>query len=71
MEIPEKSYKVREVAEMLGCTADNVYRMIKYGQLEAFKVGGRANMRITDIALNNFIEKMKVRNEELKADGKG
>lgn len=64
-QVPNKSYKVKEVAQMLGCTTDNVYRMIKYGQLEAFKVGGRANMRITDHALADFIERMKVRKEVL------
>ena len=64
-ELPKKSYKPKEVAEMLGCTIDNVYRMIKYGNLEAFKVGGRVNMRISDTALRDFIERMKVRKEEL------
>ena len=61
-----KSYKPKEVAEKLGCTLDHVYHMIKYGNLDAFRVGGGKNYRVTDIALNDFIEKMKVRNRELK-----
>lgn len=61
---PNKSYKIREVAEMLGCTTDNVYRLIKYGQLKAFRVGPRqTNMRVTDHELNDFIERSKVRKE--------
>lgn len=64
--LPTKSYKPKEVAERLGCTIDHVYNMIKYGNLEAFRVGGSKNYRVTDIALNNFIEKMKVRNAEMK-----
>ena len=67
-ELPSKSFKVSEVAEMLGCTKDNVYRLIKYGNLEAFRVGGKANLRVTDRALNDFIERMKVRSKEL-SDG--
>ena len=63
--IPSKSYKVREVAEMLGCGTDNIYRLIKYGQLEAFLVGGRSNYRITDYAVKDYLERMKVRAEEM------
>lgn len=70
MDTPNKSYKIKEVAERLGCTTDNVYRLIKYGNLEAFKVGGRVNMRVTDHALQDFIERMKVRAQEM-ADGEG
>ena len=62
---PIKSYKVKEVAEKLGCSIDNVYRLIKYGQLEAFRIGGKRNFRVTDKALNDFISRMVVRNEEL------
>ena len=65
-ETPNKSYKVKDVAEKLGCTLDNVYRMIKYQKLEAFRIGGNRNYRITDKALNDFIDRMTVRNEEIK-----
>lgn len=62
--IPKKSYKPREVAEMLGCSLDNVYRLIKEGKLQAFRIGGRVNMRITDIALQNFLDSEKVEAEQ-------
>ena len=64
--LTQKSYKPKEVAERWGCTIDHVYLMIKYGNLEAFTVGGRRNYRVTDIALNDFIERRKVRNHEMK-----
>lgn len=64
--IPQKSYKPREVAQRLGCTIDHVYLMIKFGNLEAFRVGGGRNFRVTDIALNDFIQRMKVRTTEMK-----
>ena len=63
--LPNKSYKVKEAAEMLGCSTENIYRMIKYGHLQAFRVGGKANYRITDHDLNDFIERMKTRNQEM------
>ncbi len=59
-DIPKKSYKVKEVAEMLGCSWDNVYRLVKEGKLDAFHVGGRVNIRVTDIALRDFLQKNKV-----------
>ena len=65
-ELPNKSYKVREVAQILGCTVENVYRLIKYGQLKAFKIGPRqAYVRVTDIELNDYIHRMEVRAEEI------
>ena len=60
------TYTPKQVAEILGCCDENVYRMIKYGQLEAFRVSGRRNYRITEEALKDFIDRMKVRNQELK-----
>ena len=61
--IPNKSYKPKEVAEMLGCTVENVYRLIKYGQLQAFKVGGKVNMRVPEYAVQEFLTKAAVRKE--------
>ena len=60
-----KSYTPKQVAEILGCSTDNVYKLIKFCQLEAFRVSGRRNYRVTETALNDFIERMKVRNQEL------
>ena len=65
--LPIKSYKPREVAEMLGCTTMNVYKLIKYGQLYAFRVGSRkVNMRIPDYAVQDFIDKMNARNKAMQ-----
>lgn len=64
--LPNRSYKAKEVAEILGCTTDNVYRLIKYGQLKAFKVGPKqAYVRVTDIELQDYIRRMQVRSEEM------
>lgn len=68
METPTKSYKPKEVAEKLGCTTENIYRLVKYGQLKAFYIGKKRNMRITDKDLQDFLERMEVRKKEF-ADG--
>lgn len=64
MEI-QKSYKPKEVASIIGCSTESVYRLIKYNQIEAYKPTGRRNYRITENALRTFIERMKVRNQEI------
>ena len=62
----QKVYSPKEAAETLGCSIENIYRMIKYGKLEAFKVSGKRSYRITEKDLDDFIERMKVRNQELR-----
>ena len=62
---PTKSYKPNEVAEMIGCTVETVYRLIKYGKLEAFMIGSR-NYRITETAVADFKERMDARNREMR-----
>lgn len=62
----QQSYTPKQVAENLGCSLDNVYKMIKYGQLEAFRVSGRRNLRVTEQAYKDFVERMTIRNQELK-----
>lgn len=66
MEVPTKSFKPKEVAEALGCTTDHVYLLIKRGQLKAFRVGGKVNLRITDYDLRDFIQREEVGAEEVK-----
>ena len=60
------SFTVEEVAEKLNCTKENVYKMLKYGNLDAFRLGSWKDLRIPDYALADFIERMKIRNEEIK-----
>lgn len=62
---PQKTYKIKEVAEILKVDDDYIYRMVKYGNIEAFRINQR-NIRITEKALADFVEKMKVRNSEIK-----
>ena len=59
--IPQTSYKTQDVAKMLGCTRENVYRLIREGKLSAFRVGGRVNVRVPDYALREFIERETVK----------
>ncbi len=52
-----KLYTVAEVAEMFKVSLRTVYNWVDFGYLEAIKVGkGRGTIRITEKALNNFLE---------------
>jgi excisionase family DNA binding protein len=52
-----------KVAQYLSCTKRHVYELVAQGQLEAIKLGPRA-LRISEVSLNGFIDKMKVKNTE-------
>ena len=52
-----------KVAEYLDCTREHVYDLVHQGQLEAIKLGPRA-LRISEVSLQGFIEKMKVQSSE-------
>ena len=48
---------VKEVAEILRVSAEHVRRIIRKGQLRAFKVGRRGGYRIREEDLRNYIIK--------------
>jgi excisionase family DNA binding protein len=54
-----------KVAQYLDCTRQHVYDLVAQGQLEAMRVGRRA-MRISEVSLEGFMEKMKIK--PLEAD---
>lgn len=51
------------VAERLDCTRQHVYDLVAAGQLEAVRLGPRA-MRISEISLEGYIEKMRISSTE-------
>lgn len=55
------SYRVREVADMLGTTSKTIYNWIREGRVEAVKLGPDVHcaVRITKEALDRFISSAK------------
>ena len=51
----EKIYTVKEIAEILRTTKRTVWKLVRDGEIEAFKV--RDEYRITQRALEAFIER--------------
>jgi len=51
------------VAKYLDCSRKHVYQLVAEGKLEAIKLGPRA-IRISEISLRGFIEKMKMDKQE-------
>jgi len=52
--LPSPPMSVQQVADYLGVSTRVVYRLIRSGQVRAFKVGGR--WRISKDAVRQFIE---------------
>jgi excisionase family DNA binding protein len=50
---------VEEVAERLGVNQDTVRRWIRNKELEAIDLGGRAGYRISEAALDRFIDERR------------
>jgi excisionase family DNA binding protein len=55
----EKMYTVREVAEMFGVNPNTVRTWIRHDKIEAITLGTRAGYRITQDALDRFIQSRK------------
>ena len=59
---PESDYlSVKEVAAQLGLSAATTYRLIEWGDLPAYRFGGRYKVRSDD--LTEYIERSKFQPE--------
>lgn len=59
-----KFMTIKEVAELLRVNKMTIYRYIKAGKIEAYKIG--KDFRVSKIELDKFLEKIKVQ----RRDGK-
>lgn len=57
MYIGKKVLYVAEVASLLGCCSQVIYQLIDSGKLAAYKEPGRKCWRITEEALNEYLQK--------------
>lgn len=62
-----KYYKIKQVAEMLNCSVSFVYDLIAEGRLSAKRLGkGQGGLRISETALNDFLDSVSVDALDLK-----
>jgi len=47
---------VSQAADYIGCTPRQVYRLVKRGSIEAYRVGDRRGLRIYVDSIDSFIE---------------
>ena len=59
----EKIYSIADIMYILGISKGAAYKLIHSGELEHFRIG--RSIRVTDTALNKFIEDHKVGKEEM------
>jgi excisionase family DNA binding protein len=63
----EPDLTVKQVAQLFGVTNTIIYRLIKSGQLEAYRVGTgkqRPAIRITAQSVNEYRQKNRIRPQE-------
>ena len=59
--------QVRRVAQILDCHEQTVYDLVREGKLQAIRFGHRS-LRISEANLEEFIEKNKVKPEDIFLD---
>lgn len=52
----EKLYKAKELAEILGCNPQTIYRMADRGEIESIKVGNLKRFLMPEGEQNNAIQ---------------
>ena len=62
-----KLLTIAEVAELLGCSSANVYRLIDTGELPVITVGQSRGYRIDRRDIEEFLNRRKTRNVRDKA----
>ena len=50
--------KLSEVAEILNTSSNQVYALVRTGDLPAIKIGGRGQWRVEESALDDYIARM-------------
>jgi excisionase family DNA binding protein len=50
--------KLSEVAEILSTSSNQVYALVRTGDLPAIKIGGRGQWRVEESALDDYIARM-------------
>lgn len=53
-----------DVAEVLNTSANQVYALVRRGELRAIKIGGRGQWRVESSALEEFIQQMYAQTED-------
>jgi len=57
-----------DVAEVLNISASQTYALVRSGDLEAIKVGGRGQWRVEREKLESYIERMYSQTKQFVAD---
>jgi excisionase family DNA binding protein len=57
-----------DVAEVLNISASQTYALVRSGELEAIKVGGRGQWRVERDKLESYIERMYDQTRQFVAD---
>jgi excisionase family DNA binding protein len=56
--VPSRFLKLSDVAEILNTSSNQVYALVRNGDLPAIKIGGRGQWRVEESVLEQYIERM-------------
>jgi len=64
----ERFLTLADVAEVLNISASQTYALVRNGELEAIKIGGRGQWRVERTKLESYIAKMYDQTKQFVAD---
>ena len=62
----ERFLTLADVAEVLNISASQTYALVRSGELEAIKIGGRGQWRVERDKLESYIARMYAQTRELR-----
>jgi excisionase family DNA binding protein len=68
MAAQQRFLTLADVAEVLNISASQVYALVRNGDLEAIKIGGRGQWRVEQAKLEDYITRMYRQTKEFLAE---
>jgi excisionase family DNA binding protein len=66
--VPSRFLKLSDVAEILNTSSNQVYALVRNGDLPAIKIGGRGQWRVEETVLEQYIERMYAQTRQFIAE---
>jgi len=68
MPVSQRFLTLADVADVLNISVSQVYALVRNGELEAIKIGGRGQWRVEQSKLEDYIARMYEQTKQFVAD---
>jgi excisionase family DNA binding protein len=68
MAVPQRFLTLADVADVLNISVSQVYALVRNGELEAIKIGGRGQWRVEQSKLEDYIARMYEQTKQFVAE---